>query len=137
MAEYCAAQKAAFGDRDVFAEKRAAWPSSARASPRPWCSSCRCGMITMPTCCGSTRATPTDADADEPGKGRGPCETTSRVPAETESSQASDQVTLSNIKFGPIGSTFSRRGNPRISSSLGKAKHGKCAKRACDKQGIV
>ena len=50
---------------------------------------------------------PTDASADAPGKGRGPCETSTGVPAEIEASQASDKVIYSNIKFGPINSTFS------------------------------
>jgi len=49
---------------------------------------------------------PTDADPDSPGKGRGACGTSTGVPAEVESKQASDRVIYSNIKFGPVNSTF-------------------------------
>jgi len=35
---------------------------------------------------------PTDADASTPGKGRGSCATSSGVPADIESSQASNTV---------------------------------------------
>ncbi|KAF2733727.1 1,4-beta-D-glucan cellobiohydrolase-like protein [Polyplosphaeria fusca] len=49
---------------------------------------------------------PTDKDASVPGIGRGECETTSGVPADVESKSASASVTYSNIKFGPLNSTF-------------------------------
>ncbi|CAL1700334.1 unnamed protein product [Somion occarium] len=66
---------------------------------------------------------PTDADASNPGVNRGPCPTSSGVPAEVEASASGASVTYSNIKFGPIGSTFSNTGsgsppsNPPTSSS--------------------
>ena len=50
---------------------------------------------------------PTDADPTSPGVARGTCATTSGVPADVESQNANAQVIYSNIKFGPIGSTFS------------------------------
>ncbi|KAK0436865.1 cellobiohydrolaseI [Armillaria borealis] len=50
---------------------------------------------------------PTDADASQPGISRGPCATTSGVPATVESQNAGASVVYSNIKYGPIGSTFS------------------------------
>lgn len=49
---------------------------------------------------------PTDKDASTPGAGRGSCATSSGVPADVESKQASDQVTYGNIRWGPINSTF-------------------------------
>jgi cellulose 1,4-beta-cellobiosidase len=42
----------------------------------------------------------------QPGDDRGTCATTSGVPSDIETSQASNKVTYSNIKFGPINSTF-------------------------------
>jgi cellulose 1,4-beta-cellobiosidase len=52
---------------------------------------------------------PTDKDASTPGVGRGSCDTSSGVPTEIESSQASNSVIYSNIKFGPINSTFTAK----------------------------
>ncbi|KAJ4377317.1 Esterase/lipase/thioesterase [Neocucurbitaria cava] len=49
---------------------------------------------------------PTDADPAKPGVARGECETTSGVPADVESASPNAQVVFSNIKYGPIGSTF-------------------------------
>ncbi|KAF2734657.1 exoglucanase-like protein 1 precursor [Polyplosphaeria fusca] len=49
---------------------------------------------------------PTDSDPDKPGAARGSCDITSGVPADVESNSANAQVKFSNIKFGPIGSTF-------------------------------
>lgn len=40
------------------------------------------------------------------GAARGTCATTSGVPASVEASAASANVIFSNIKFGPINSTF-------------------------------
>ncbi|KAA1474614.1 Exocellobiohydrolase [Dentipellis sp. KUC8613] len=54
---------------------------------------------------------PTDASASSPGVARGTCATTSGVPADVESTEANNSVTFSNIKFGPIGSTFSSSGS--------------------------
>ena len=44
--------------------------------------------------------------AGSPGAARGSCPTTSGVPAEIEASAPNSNVVYSNIKFGPIGSTF-------------------------------
>lgn len=49
---------------------------------------------------------PTDRDPESPGAARGDCDITSGVPAEVESANPNAQVIFSNIKFGPIGSTF-------------------------------
>ncbi|KAL1799481.1 hypothetical protein ACET3X_003518 [Alternaria dauci] len=51
---------------------------------------------------------PTDQDPAKPGIARGECATSSGVPAEVESSNPNAQVVFSNIKFGPIGSTFAQ-----------------------------
>nr|GAT45916.1 glycoside hydrolase family 7 protein [Mycena chlorophos] len=50
---------------------------------------------------------PTTSPASDVGVSRGPCATTSGVPANVESQQGSSSVIYSNIKFGPIGSTYS------------------------------
>jgi len=50
---------------------------------------------------------PTDKNPDtDLGTGRGECETTSGVPADIESQHADATVVYSNIKFGPLNSTF-------------------------------
>ncbi|KAF9004464.1 family 7 glycoside hydrolase [Hymenopellis radicata] len=49
---------------------------------------------------------PTDADASKPGIARGTCSTSSGKPTDVESQNANAQVTYSNIKFGPLNSTF-------------------------------
>jgi cellulose 1,4-beta-cellobiosidase len=51
---------------------------------------------------------PTDQDPEKPGIARGECATSSGVPAEVESTNPNAQVVFSNIKFGPIGSTFAQ-----------------------------
>ncbi|KAG8702992.1 Exoglucanase 1, partial [Ceratobasidium sp. 395] len=56
---------------------------------------------------------PTNLPATNPGVTRGRCATTSGVPADIESKNASASVTYSNIKFGDIGSTYTGTGtNP-------------------------
>jgi len=47
-----------------------------------------------------------------PGAARGSCSTSSGVPAQVESQDASAKVIYSNIKFGPIGSTGGTGGSP-------------------------
>ncbi|KAK4175762.1 glycoside hydrolase [Triangularia setosa] len=60
---------------------------------------------------------PVDA-AGRPGAERGACATTSGVPSEVEAEVPNSNVAFSNIKFGPIGSTFnSGSTNPPVSSS--------------------
>lgn len=51
---------------------------------------------------------PLDKDASAPGISRGTCSTSSGVPKDVETNQASNQVIYSNIKFGPINSTFTQ-----------------------------
>jgi cellulose 1,4-beta-cellobiosidase len=49
---------------------------------------------------------PTDADASKPGIARGTCATDSGKPEDVEKNSPDAAVVFSNIKFGPIGSTF-------------------------------
>ncbi|OSD03057.1 glycoside hydrolase family 7 protein [Trametes coccinea BRFM310] len=49
---------------------------------------------------------PTDADPSQPGVSRGPCPTSSGQPTDVESQSPGATVVFSNIKFGPIGSTY-------------------------------
>jgi len=49
---------------------------------------------------------PLDKDASQPGIARGPCSTSSGVPADVESQDASSTVVYSNIRFGPLDSTY-------------------------------
>ncbi|KAF1994121.1 glycoside hydrolase family 7 protein [Amniculicola lignicola CBS 123094] len=51
---------------------------------------------------------PTEGDLDKPGVARGECDIGSGVPADVESKSPNSQVKFSNIKFGPIGSTFAQ-----------------------------
>jgi cellulose 1,4-beta-cellobiosidase len=51
---------------------------------------------------------PVGSDATAPGVARGTCSDTSGQPSQVESASASATVTYSNIKFGPIGSTFAQ-----------------------------
>ncbi|KAI4635642.1 Esterase/lipase/thioesterase [Alternaria ethzedia] len=51
---------------------------------------------------------PTDKDPEQPGVARGECDINSGVPADVESANPNAQVVFSNIKFGPIGSTFAQ-----------------------------
>jgi cellulose 1,4-beta-cellobiosidase len=50
-------------------------------------------------------------DSTSAGAQRGPCSTSSGVPSELESSVPNSSVSFSNIKFGPIGTTYSSDGS--------------------------
>ncbi|KAI0165661.1 glycoside hydrolase family 7 protein [Xylariaceae sp. FL1272] len=103
--EFCDAQKTAFGDTNVFEDKggfagvtealendmvlvMSLWDD--HYADMLWLDS------TYPV--GST----------DPGSARGTCSSTSGVPATVESESASASVKYSNIKFGPINSTFTQ-----------------------------
>ncbi|KAJ3008705.1 hypothetical protein NUW54_g3056 [Trametes sanguinea] len=49
---------------------------------------------------------PLDKDPSTPGVSRGPCPTSSGKPTDVESQSPDATVVFSNIKFGPIGSTY-------------------------------
>jgi cellulose 1,4-beta-cellobiosidase len=102
---YCNAQKTAFGDTNIFKSRgglagmgdalakdmvlvMSVWDD--HASNMLWLDS------TFPT------------DSTAPGTARGTCATSSGVPADVESQSGSASVIYSNIKFGPINSTFTQ-----------------------------
>ncbi|KAK0629147.1 glycoside hydrolase [Bombardia bombarda] len=103
--EFCEKQKIAFGDDDVFkATGGFAQFSKGVAAPMVLVMSLWDDHFANMLWLDSTF--PVESSPDEPGKGRGTCDTSSGVPSEVEVSQSSNQVIYSNIKFGPIGSTF-------------------------------
>lgn len=53
---------------------------------------------------------PTDSPSTKPGAARGSCDISSGVPSDVESNDANAHVIFSNIKVGPIGSTFNNGG---------------------------
>lgn len=53
---------------------------------------------------------PLDRDASQPGVARGTCPTSSGKPTDVESQSPNAQVTYSNIRWGPIGSTYTSGG---------------------------
>jgi cellulose 1,4-beta-cellobiosidase len=62
---------------------------------------------------------PINGTASKPGIARGTCATSSGQPTQVEAQSANAQVIFSNIKFGPIGSTFSSTGTGGGSSTGG------------------
>ncbi|KAI0639576.1 cellobiohydrolaseI [Trametes polyzona] len=103
--EFCNAQKQVFGDTNTF-EQLGGLNQMGQAFQR--------GMALVMSIWDDHAANmlwldsdyPTDAPASNPGVSRGPCPTNSGIPATIENSEASSSVTFSNIKVGPIGSTF-------------------------------
>ena len=89
--DFCKTQKTAFGDQDIFNQKGGFDQFSKALSS---------GMVLVMSLWDDHYANmlwldstyPVDASPDEPGKGRGTCETSSGVPSDIETSQASDQV---------------------------------------------
>ncbi|OJT07201.1 Exoglucanase 1 [Trametes pubescens] len=102
---FCNAQKQVFGDTNTF-EKLGGLSTMGSAFQR--------GMALVMSIWDDHAAGmlwldadyPTDAPATNPGVSRGPCSATSGDPTTIENSEASSSVTFSNIKVGPIGSTF-------------------------------
>jgi len=102
---FCAAQKTAFGDTNTFASKGGMATMSKAASA---------GMVLVMSIWDDHAANmlwldapypPTKA-ASSPGVTRGTCSPSSGSPKDVESASPNAQVVYSNIKFGPIGSTF-------------------------------
>ncbi|KAJ7833035.1 concanavalin A-like lectin/glucanase domain-containing protein [Mycena olivaceomarginata] len=102
---FCAAQKSAFGDTNTFASKGGLATMSRAASA---------GMVLVMSIWDDHAANmlwldapyPPNKSASAPGVTRGTCAANSGAPTTVESQNANAQVTYSNIKFGPIGSTF-------------------------------
>lgn len=101
--EFCTAQKEAFGDDNVFADHGGFAGMSAGMEQ---------GMVLVMSVWDDHYANmlwldstyPTDGSG--PGYERGPCDVDSGVPADVESESPDASVTFSNLKFGPINSTF-------------------------------
>ncbi|KAH8201646.1 hypothetical protein TruAng_004167 [Truncatella angustata] len=127
--DYCSAQKTAFGDTNVF-DQRGGLAQMGKALAEP--------MVLVMSLWDDHAANMLWLDSTYPvdstsaGAARGTCATTSGVPADVEANQGSSTVVYSNIKFGPIGSTFSRAttvtttSTTTTTSSAGVAKYGQC-----------
>lgn len=102
---FCAAQKTAFGDQNVFATKGGMATMGA---------SLKKGMVLVMSVWDDHTADmlwldapyPPTKDASAPGVSRGTCGASSGAPKDVESASASASVTYSNIKWGPINSTY-------------------------------
>ncbi|CAE6471139.1 unnamed protein product [Rhizoctonia solani] len=103
---FCSAQKTAFSDTNVFAQK-GGYTTMGKAFDS--------GMVLVLSIWDDHTANmlwldsnyPTDRPATQPGTARGTCATTSGVPKDIEANSPNSSVTYSNIKFGDIGSTYS------------------------------
>ncbi|TVY27219.1 putative 1,4-beta-D-glucan cellobiohydrolase, partial [Lachnellula hyalina] len=115
--EFCVDQKAVFNDTDSFNDKGGFTSMTEGMSA---------GMVLVLSLWDDYYANmlwldstsyPVDAAAGTLGAARGTCATTSGVPATIESTNASASVTFSNIKTGPINSTFSATSTSKRSAS--------------------
>ncbi|TLS25417.1 hypothetical protein PpBr36_07302 [Pyricularia pennisetigena] len=101
--DYCDKQKTAFGDQNVFNQ---------RGGLRQMGDALAKGMVLVMSVWDDHNSNmlwldstyPTDSTA--PGAARGSCSTSSGKPADVQSQTPGATVVYSNIKFGPIGSTF-------------------------------
>ncbi|OWP06600.1 cellobiohydrolase precursor [Marssonina coronariae] len=104
---YCKAQKTVFGDPEIyharggFASMSTALSEGMVLSLSLW-DDYAANMLWL-----DGAAYPVTSDPATPGVARGTCATTSGVPADVEASAANASVTYSNIKVGPINSTYS------------------------------
>lgn len=102
---YCKQQKMAFGETNDFATKGGlAAMGKALASGMVLAMSIRDDHAANMLWLDSTY--PLTKPATDPGVARGPCGTGTGKPADLEVVGAPSLVTFSNIKFGPIGSTY-------------------------------
>jgi len=105
---FCAAQKTAFGDTNTFSQKGGMAGISSAASA---------GMVLVMSLWDDHAAEMLWLDSSYPptkspsaaGVTRGTCAATSGQPTQVESQSPNAQVIFSNIKFGPIGSTFNQK----------------------------
>ncbi|KAL5330528.1 hypothetical protein ACEPPN_000045 [Leptodophora sp. 'Broadleaf-Isolate-01'] len=101
--EFCDAQKAAFGDNYKF-KTLGGMEGMGKAL--------KAGMVLVMSVWDDHYAnmlwldSTYPVDSTKPGAARGTCDVTSGVPADVEAKSPGASVTYSNIKFGPIGSTF-------------------------------
>ena len=111
---FCDAQKTAFGDVGDFNTKGGlAQMGKALASPMVLVMSIWDDHAANMLWLDSTYP----VEGGNPGAYRGECATTSGVPADVEASAPNSKVIYSNIKFGPIGSTFDSGSSSSPSSS--------------------
>ncbi|KAI2624774.1 cellulose 1,4-beta-cellobiosidase [Xylaria nigripes] len=102
--EYCDAQKTAFGDDNIFNQRGGlAQMGDALASDMVLVMSLWDDHYANMLWLDSTYP----VDSTSAGAKRGTCATDSGVPSDIETTNASATVIYSNIKFGPINSTFS------------------------------
>ncbi|PGH04215.1 hypothetical protein AJ80_08560 [Polytolypa hystricis UAMH7299] len=111
--DFCAQQKQVFGDEDIFTR---------HGGLKAMGEAIREGMVLVMSIWDDHHANmlwldssyPIDADPETPGIARGSCATDSGDPAEVEANSPDAYVVYSNIKVGPIGSTFGEGsgGNP-------------------------
>lgn len=102
---FCDAQKSVFGDQTDFQKKGGLATMGAALAK---------GMVLVMSIWDDHGAEmrwldapyPATASASAPGVSRGTCAVDSGVPTEVEADQKSASVTYSNIKWGPINSTF-------------------------------
>ena len=102
---FCDAQKLAFGDRNSFKE-HGGFSSMSTAMQK--------GMVLVMSLWDDHYANmlwlnsnyPLDKDPSHPGIARGSCDVGSGVPKDVESQHPGSSVIYSNIKFGPLNSTF-------------------------------
>jgi cellulose 1,4-beta-cellobiosidase len=103
--DFCDAQKKAFGDQNVFDDKGGmSQIGKALSGDMVLVMSLWDDHYSDMLWLDSTY--PTNATASTPGAARGSCSTSSGAPSDVESNNADASVTYSNIKFGPINSTF-------------------------------
>ncbi|KAJ7726335.1 cellulase [Mycena maculata] len=113
---FCNQQKTAFGDTNSF-ESRGGLAVMGKALAK--------GMVLALSIWDDYAAGmywldstyPTNGSVTAPGVARGPCSTTSGNPTTIESTEASNSVIFSNIKWGAIGSTFSANGTTTTTTS--------------------
>lgn len=102
---FCNAQKKAFGDVDPFS-KHGGMTNMGQAMAK--------GMVLVMSLWDDHYANMLWLDSTYPttstklGSARGTCPTNSGVPSDVENNAPNSSVTFSNIKFGPIGSTFNQ-----------------------------
>lgn len=102
---FCAAQKTAFGDSNGFKD-RGGLAGMGKAISN--------GMVLVMSIWDDHTANmlwldapyPPTKDPSEPGVSRGTCSADSGKPTDVEKNSPDASVTFSNIKWGPIGSTF-------------------------------
>ena len=104
---FCSKQKTAFGDNNAFAQLgglNAMGASLARGHVLVmslW-DDHAVNMLWL------VSTYPTDADPSKLGVARGTCSTSSGKPEDLEKNSPNSSVVFSNIRFGPIGSTFNQ-----------------------------